>query len=70
MIPATREMHQLLAELNANRPRFVVDASRRTYSLSDPRIYDLHRHSKMHSWVHENYKLQGKFDDFLLYVRQ
>jgi hypothetical protein len=70
LIPATSEMHQLLKELDANRPRFLVDASRRTYSLSDPRIYDMKRHSEMQRWVKSNYQIEGSFDDFVLYVRR
>jgi len=70
MIPATAEMHQMLRELNENRPRFVVDASLRTYSLSDPGIYELKRHQEMHLWLHDNYRLAGQFDDYRLFVRR
>ncbi len=70
LIPATPEMNELLGDLAANRPRFFVDASRRTYSLSDPRIYDLKRHAEMQQWVLENYRIEGQFGDFVLFVRQ
>jgi hypothetical protein len=66
-VAATSEMRQLILELSRNRPRFIMDASRHTYSVGDPKMYELKRSPLVESLLDRNYVLMAECGDYSLY---
>jgi hypothetical protein len=63
------EMHQLLRELSAAKPRFFVDASDRSYVLSSDCVYEIERHPLLYEFLQTGYVYRGSFDGYRLYER-
>ncbi|MFC1740447.1 hypothetical protein ACFL0N_03070 [Pseudomonadota bacterium] len=61
-------MHQLISQLKLNQPKFLIDASRQSYTHSTKEIYSLSNYTQVHSFIMANYVLEGEYDDFFLYV--
>lgn len=65
----------LMDDLKLRRPRFIVDAWRRSWTMeasNDPWIYrlDLYPQFELAAFLEENYSPAGRYDDCDLYVRR
>lgn len=63
-------MHQLISQLKSNQPKYLIDASRRSITMSTREIYSLSNYAQLYSFVMNNYVLEGEYDDYLLYVHR
>lgn len=75
--PALREPFaaMLMRDLEHRPPRFIVDASRRSWTMvehNDPRLYSLRLYPELGltDALERDYRLQGRFDGCDLYVRR
>jgi hypothetical protein len=67
--------HMLMEDLRDRRPRFIVDAADRSWTLAasgDPWLYRLDRYPRFEllSYLESDYRLAGRFDDCDVYVRR
>jgi hypothetical protein len=65
---------QLMDELRASEPRFIVDASSRSWTMvasGDPWIYALERYPEfeLNRYLERHYRAVGRFDGSVLYER-
>lgn len=70
IVEPSPEMKHLILELERNRPRFIVDASRRSNTLSDIRIYQIGRHRDFSAFLDTHYDNSGSHGDYTLYTRR
>ncbi|HXV77350.1 MAG TPA: glycosyltransferase family 39 protein [Candidatus Polarisedimenticolaceae bacterium] len=70
-----RYERMLMEELRSTPPRFIVDASRRSWTMvesGDPWLYDLDRYPgfELSGYLDRHYRAVGRFDGCVLYERR